>query len=144
MKPCLSDYYVLLLLKHVGMNVAADAFCSPARPEPTSAGGRRADDPSMHFARRTNKTLASTAIRLHPGLRTLPPSRGPYDMVRYAFSTTRSAHYPRVLMCLDHAQGSPLRAGCRRDGLPGPRAERLTPCPNAWVLMLATRATTGS
>lgn len=89
----------LVCMKHVGMNVAADAFVNSAM---TGANGGlvvvAADDPSMHSSQNEQDSRFYGKFALVP---TFEPSsqQETYDMVREAFELSERLHIP-VLMRL--------------------------------------------
>ncbi len=123
----------LVCMKHVGMNVAADAFVNSAI---TGVNGGvvvlAADDPSMHSSQNEQDSRFYGKFAMIP---ILEPSsqKEAYDMMEYAFELSEKMRVPvlmRVVTRLAHSRaGVELKAQISQNGL-NPDSER-----THWVLL---------
>ena len=122
----------LVCMKHVGMNVCADAFVNSAITG--TQGGLvvlAADDPSMHSSQNEQDSRFYGQFALIP---IFEPSnqQEAYDMMASAFSMSEELHVPillRVVTRLAHSRAAVEVAG-------QPRAENpLCPSTDQWVLL---------
>lgn len=126
----------IVSMKHVGMNVAADAFINSAM---TGANGGllvvAADDPSMHSSQNEQDSRFYSDFALMP---TLEPSdqQEAYDMARYGFELSEKFAIPvlvRLVTRLSHSR-SVVEVDMQADnenGISYPKT------PRQWVLMPA-------
>ncbi len=125
----------MVCMKHVGLNVAADAFINSASTG--SKGGMVvvvADDPSMHSSQNEQDTRYYARFAQLP---LLEPSnqQEAYDCVRYAFAFSEALELPvivRITTRLSHSRSTIIR---RAATLPNP----LKPDTNRqkWILLPA-------
>ena len=125
----------LVCMKHVGMNVAADAFVNSAI---TGVNGGlvvlAADDPSMHSSQNEQDSRFYGKFSLLP---ILEPStqQEAYDMMQYAFALSESMKLPvlmRVVTRLAHSRaGVEVKEALPQNGL-NPETDR-----THWVLLPA-------
>ena len=125
----------LVCMKHVGMNVCADAFVNSAV---TGVKGGvlvlAADDPSMHSSQNEQDSRFYAGFAMVP---LLEPSsqQEAYDMAAYGFELSERLGLPVVLRMvtrLAHSRASVQTAGKRRTANPlGPSSDR------GWVLLPA-------
>lgn len=123
----------LVCMKHVGMNVAADAFVNSAM---TGANGGlvvvAADDPSMHSSQNEQDSRFYGKFALVP---TFEPSsqQEAYEMVRYAFDFSERHRIPvlmRLTTRMAHSRAVVETGGVRDENAPSyPEQAR------QWVLM---------
>ena len=124
----------LVCMKHVGMNVAADAFVNGAMAGPN--GGLVvvvADDPSMHSSQGEQDTRFYAKFAFCP---TLEPSnqQEAYDMTRYAFRLSEEYRIPVLLRVTTRMAHS--RAVVVFDEAIEPRKPLSYPEPsNTWILL---------
>lgn len=126
----------MVSMKHVGMNVAADAFVNSAM---TGANGGllviAADDPSMHSSQNEQDSRFYADFALMP---VLEPSdqQEAYDMAKYGFELSERFAIPvlvRLVTRLSHS-----RAVVEADDAAAPENELHYPAkPKQWVLMPA-------
>lgn len=126
----------IVSMKHVGMNVAADAFVNSAM---TGANGGllviAADDPSMHSSQNEQDSRFYADFALMP---VLEPSdqQEAYDMAKYGFELSERFAIPvlvRLVTRLSHS-----RAVVEADVTPDPENALHYPAkPRQWVLMPA-------
>lgn len=126
----------IVSMKHVGMNVAADAFVNSAM---TGANGGllviAADDPSMHSSQNEQDSRYYADFALMP---VLEPSdqQEAYNMARYGFELSEKFAIPvlvRLVTRLSHS-----RAVVETENEPAPENELHYPrSPRQWVLMPA-------
>ena len=125
----------LVCMKHVGMNVAADAFVNSAM---TGANGGlvvvAADDPSMHSSQNEQDSRFYGKFSLIP---TFEPAsqQEAYDMVRAAFDFSERFHIPvlmRITTRMAHSRAVVTLAEPReQNGLSTPEN------PRQWILLPA-------
>lgn len=126
----------MVCMKHVGMNVAADAFVNSAM---TGVNGGlvvvAADDPSMHSSQNEQDSRFYGKFAMIP---TLEPStqQEAYEMTAYAFSLSEQLKLPvlfRLTTRLAHS-----RAAVNVNDAPGPLQELpVAKDPSSWVLLPA-------
>lgn len=125
----------LVCMKHVGMNVAADAFVNSAI---TGVNGGlvvlAADDPSMHSSQNEQDSRFYGKFAMLP---ILEPSnqQEAYDMMNYAYMLSERLKLPvlmRVVTRLAHSRSSVEVAGVREENQLNPDCER-----THWVLLPA-------
>ena len=126
----------LVCMKHVGMNVCADAFINSAV---TGVNGGlvvlAADDPSMHSSQNEQDSRFYGKFAMIP---TLEPStqQEAYDMMAYAFDLSERLHLPvlmRIVTRLAHS-----RAVVETTATPLPQNGLSRPAdPKGWVLLPA-------
>ena len=121
-------------MKHVGMNVAADAFVNSGM---TGANGGlivvAADDPSMHSSQNEQDSRFYAQFALVP---TLEPSnqQEAYDMARYGFDLSERYQIPVMMRFVTRLSHS--RAVVEIDETPDKQNEMSFPKnPRQWVLM---------
>lgn len=123
----------LVCMKHVGMNVAADAFVNAAI---TGVNGGlvvlAADDPSMHSSQNEQDSRFYGKFAMVP---VLEPSsqQEAYDMMDYAYTLSESLKLPvlmRVVTRLAHSRAGVEVAGIREENRLEPDNER-----THWVLL---------
>ena len=121
-------------MKHVGMNVAADAFVNSGM---TGANGGlivvAADDPSMHSSQNEQDSRFYAQFALVP---TLEPSnqQEAYDMARYGFELSERFQIPVMMRFVTRLSHS--RAVVEIDETPDKQNEMSFPKnPRQWVLM---------
>lgn len=126
----------IVSMKHVGMNVAADAFVNSGM---TGANGGlivvAADDPSMHSSQNEQDSRFYGDFALIP---VLEPSdqQEAYDMAAYGFETSEKFRIPVLLRLVTRLSHS--RAVVEVDDTPAPENELHYPeSPRQWVLMPA-------
>ena len=126
----------LVCMKHVGMNVAADAFVNSAMAGPN--GGVvvvAADDPSMHSSQNEQDSRFYGKFSLVP---VLEPSnqQEAYDMVKYAFELSEQKRVPVLLRVTTRMAHS--RAVVEIDTKAEPIAPLHYPAePKSWILLPA-------
>lgn len=126
----------IVSMKHVGMNVAADAFVNSAM---TGANGGllviAADDPSMHSSQNEQDSRYYADFALIPALEPSSQQEA-YGMARYGFELSERFDIPvmvRLVTRLSHS-----RAVVETDDAPMAENELHYPChPRQWVLMPA-------
>lgn len=126
----------IVSMKHVGMNVAADAFINSAM---TGANGGllviAADDPSMHSSQNEQDSRFYADFALMPALEPSDQQEA-YDMARYGFELSEKMSIPvmvRLVTRLSHS-----RAVVEVDQEPSAENELSYPDkPRQWVLMPA-------
>ncbi len=126
----------IVSMKHVGMNVAADAFVNSAM---TGANGGllviAADDPSMHSSQNEQDSRYYADFALMPALEPSDQQEA-YDMARYGFELSEKFAIPvmvRLVTRLSHS-----RAVVEVDDQPSAENELHYPAsPRQWVLMPA-------
>ena len=126
----------IVSMKHVGMNVAADAFVNSAM---TGANGGllviAADDPSMHSSQNEQDSRFYADFAMIPALEPSSQQEA-YDMARYGFEESEKLGIPflvRLVTRLSHS-----RAVVKVDDYPLPENELHYPSnPKQWVLMPA-------
>ena len=125
----------LVCMKHVGMNVAADAFVNSAI---TGVNGGlvvlAADDPSMHSSQNEQDSRFYGKFAMLP---ILEPSnqQEAYDMMNHAYMLSERLKLPvlmRVVTRLAHSRSSVEVAGIREENQLNPDCER-----THWVLLPA-------
>lgn len=124
----------IVAMKHVGMNVAADAFVNSAM---TGANGGlivvAADDPSMHSSQNEQDSRFYANFAMIPCLEPSTQQEA-YDMAEYGFELSERCHIPvlfRIVTRLAHS-----RAVVEVDDEPRPQNELHYPeNPRQWVLM---------
>lgn len=124
----------IVSMKHVGMNVAADAFVNSAM---TGANGGllviAADDPSMHSSQNEQDSRFYADFALMPALEPSDQQEA-YDMARYGFELSEKYAIPvmvRLVTRLSHS-----RAVVEVDEMPMNENELHYPRnPRQWVLM---------
>lgn len=123
----------LVCMKHVGMNVAADAFVNSAI---TGVNGGlvvlAADDPSMHSSQNEQDSRFYGKFSMMP---MLEPSnqQEAYDMMDYAFTLSEDLKLPvlmRIVTRLAHSRAAVELAGVREENALSPDKER-----SHWVLL---------
>lgn len=125
----------LVCMKHVGLNVAADAFINSAI---TGANGGlvilSADDPSMHSSQNEQDSRFYGKFAFVP---ILEPSnqQEAYDMTRYAFELSEKFSIPVLLRITTRLAHS--RAGVKRAEPKGENELRLPSDPNQFILLPA-------
>ncbi|MBQ8675793.1 MAG: indolepyruvate ferredoxin oxidoreductase [Bacteroidaceae bacterium] len=121
----------LVCMKHVGMNVCADAFVNSAI---TGVGGGlvvlAADDPSMHSSQNEQDSRFYGKFAMIP---ILEPSnqQEAYDMTRYAFDLSEQLRVPvllRIVTRLAHSRAA-VEVGDVRE------VNALNPSTDQWVLL---------
>lgn len=126
----------MVCMKHVGMNVAADAFVNSAM---TGVNGGlvvvAADDPSMHSSQNEQDSRFYGKFAMIPMLEPSTQQEA-YDMMEYAFGMSEKERLPvlmRITTRLAHS-----RAAVRVETEPKPH-DRLAPArdPRSWVLLPA-------
>jgi indolepyruvate ferredoxin oxidoreductase alpha subunit len=122
-------------MKHVGLNVAADAFMNSAV---TGTNGGLvlavADDPGMHSSQNEQDTRVFADYAKVPCLEPATPQEA-YDMVRDAFAVSEKYHVPVVLRLttrVSHGRAA-LRTAERMAPPPVPRKAD----PANWILLPA-------
>ena len=126
----------MVSMKHVGMNVAADAFVNSAM---TGANGGMlviaADDPSMHSSQNEQDSRFYADFALMPALEPADQQEA-YDMADYGFRLSERFAIPvmvRLVTRLSHS-----RAVVETDSEPSPENKLHYPAsPKQWVLMPA-------
>lgn len=126
----------IVSMKHVGMNVAADAFVNSAM---TGANGGllviAADDPSMHSSQNEQDSRYYADFALMPALEPSDQQEA-YDMARYGFELSEKFSIPvmvRLVTRLSHS-----RAVVEVDNVPSAENGLHYPkSPRQWVLMPA-------
>ena len=126
----------MVSMKHVGMNVAADAFVNSAM---TGANGGllviAADDPSMHSSQNEQDSRFYADFALMPVLEPVDQQEA-YDMARYGMELSERFAIPvmvRLVTRLSHS-----RSVVEVDTAPSPENELHYPAnPRQWVLMPA-------
>lgn len=126
----------IVSMKHVGMNVAADAFVNSAM---TGANGGllviAADDPSMHSSQNEQDSRFYADFAMIPALEPSSQQEA-YDMARYGFELSEKLGIPflvRLVTRLSHS-----RAVVKVDDEPLAENELHYPAnPKQWVLMPA-------
>lgn len=126
----------IVSMKHVGMNVAADAFINSAM---TGANGGllviAADDPSMHSSQNEQDSRFYADFALVPALEPSTQQEA-YDMARYGFELSEKFRIPvmvRLVTRLSHS-----RAVVETDDVPSAENELHYPeSLKQWVLMPA-------
>lgn len=125
----------LVCMKHVGMNVAADAFVNSAM---TGANGGlvvvAADDPSMHSSQNEQDSRFYGKFSLIP---TFEPSsqQEAYDMTRAAFDFSERYHIPvlmRITTRMAHSRAVVTLAEPREQNAPSTPEN-----PRQWILLPA-------
>jgi len=125
----------LVCMKHVGLNVAADAFINSAI---TGANGAlvvlSADDPSMHSSQNEQDSRFYGKFALVP---ILEPSnqQEAYDMTRYAFELSEKFSIPVLLRITTRLAHS--RAGVKRAESIGENELKLPSDPRQFILLPA-------
>jgi indolepyruvate ferredoxin oxidoreductase alpha subunit len=123
----------LVCMKHVGLNVAADAFMNSAI---TGVNGGLvvvvADDPSMHSSQNEQDTRAYGRFAYLP---VIEPSnqQETYDAVRYAFDLSELVKLPvllRITTRLSHSRAAVLQQPAKAQNELDPSAEK-----NKWILL---------
>ncbi|NOU47246.1 MAG: indolepyruvate ferredoxin oxidoreductase [Bacteroidales bacterium] len=106
----------LVCMKHVGLNVAADAFINSAI---TGANGGlvvvAADDPSMHSSQNEQDSRFYAKFSFVPILEPTNQQEA-YDMIRYAFDLSEKMHIPvmlRITTRLAHSRSGVTTAQIR-------------------------------
>lgn len=126
----------IVSMKHVGMNVAADAFVNSAM---TGANGGliviAADDPSMHSSQNEQDSRFYADFAMIPALEPSSQQEA-YDMARYGFEISENLGIPVLLRLVTRLSHS--RAVVEVDAAPLPENELHYPKnPKQWVLMPA-------
>ncbi|MDE5664141.1 MAG: indolepyruvate ferredoxin oxidoreductase [Muribaculaceae bacterium] len=126
----------IVSMKHVGMNVAADAFVNSGM---TGANGGllviAADDPSMHSSQNEQDSRFYADFALVPALEPSNQQEA-YDMARYGFELSERFAIPVVVRLVTRLSHS--RAVVETDAEPMPENELHYPRnPRQWVLMPA-------
>lgn len=125
----------MVCMKHVGMNVAADAFVNSAM---TGVNGGlvvvAADDPSMHSSQNEQDSRFYGKFAMIPMLEPSTQQEA-YDMMDYAFALSEKEKLPvlmRLTTRLAHSRAAVRVAGTVRD-------QHLQPAddPSSWVLLPA-------
>ncbi len=123
----------LVCMKHVGLNVAADAFVNSAI---TGANGGlvvlSADDPSMHSSQNEQDSRFYGKFALIPILEPANQQEA-YDMTRYAFELSEIFEIPvliRITTRLAHS-----RAGVDRRAMIAENSIHLSSNPNQFILL---------
>lgn len=124
----------IVSMKHVGMNVAADAFVNSAM---TGANGGilviAADDPSMHSSQNEQDSRFYGDFALVPMLEPTDQQEA-YDMAKYGFELSEKFHIPVVVRMVTRLSHS--RATVETDVEAAPQNELSEPHnPRQWVLM---------
>lgn len=124
----------IVSMKHVGMNVAADAFVNSAM---TGAGGGllviAADDPSMHSSQNEQDSRFYAQFALVPALEPSNQQEA-YDMAAYGFSLSEKHHIPVMVRMVTRLAHS--RAMVEADSEPkAENAIHFPENPRQWVLM---------
>ncbi len=123
----------LVCMKHVGLNVAADAFMNSAI---TGVNGGLvvvvADDPSMHSSQNEQDTRAYGRFAYLP---VIEPSnqQETYDAVRYAFDLSEQVKLPvllRITTRLSHSRSSVVQQPARAQNALDPSTEK-----KKWILI---------
>ena len=123
----------LVCMKHVGLNVAADAFVNSAI---TGANGGlvvlSADDPSMHSSQNEQDSRFYAKFSYMP---VLEPStqQEAYDMTKYAFELSEKFGIPVLLRITTRLAHS--RAGVSRSGLKPQNEVSLPSNPKQFILL---------
>lgn len=126
----------IVSMKHVGMNVAADAFINSGM---TGANGGlivvAADDPSMHSSQNEQDSRFYSNFALIP---TLEPSdqQECYDMARYGFELSEKFQIPVLLRLVTRLSHSRAVVETEDEALPQ-NAISYPKNPRQWVLMPA-------
>ena len=121
----------LVCMKHVGMNVAADAFVNSAI---TGVHGGlvvvAADDPSMHSSQNEQDSRFYAGFAMVP---TLEPSnqQEAYDMMQSAFELSETLHEPVVLRIVTRLAHSRAAVEVREPA----EMQNLGICQERWVLL---------
>ncbi len=123
-------------MKHVGLNVAADAFVNSAM---TGANGGllvvAADDPSMHSSQNEQDSRFYADFAMIPALEPSNQQEA-YDMARYGFELSEKFGIPVLLRFVTRLSHS--RAVVEADDTPMDQNEKSYPVnPKQWVLMPA-------
>lgn len=126
----------IVSMKHVGMNVAADAFVNSGM---TGANGGllvvAADDPSMHSSQNEQDSRFYADFALVPALEPSDQQEA-YDMARYGFELSEKFAIPVVVRFVTRLSHS--RAVVETESEPLPQNELHYPAnPRQWVLMPA-------
>lgn len=124
----------IVSMKHVGLNVAADAFVNSAM---TGAGGGllvvSADDPSMHSSQNEQDSRFYAQFALVPALEPSSQQEA-YDMTAYGFELSEKHHIPVMMRMVARIAHS--RAVVEVDSEPLPQNPIHFPDnPRQWVLM---------
>lgn len=126
----------MVCMKHVGMNVAADAFVNSAM---TGVNGGlvvvAADDPSMHSSQNEQDSRFYGKFAMIP---VLEPStqQEAYDMTGYAFELSEQEKLP-VLMRITTRLAHSRAAVSVMEGKPAIRRKPVSDDPSSWVLLPA-------
>lgn len=126
----------LVCMKHVGMNVAADAFVNAAM---TGVNGGlvvvAADDPSMHSSQNEQDSRFYGKFAMIP---TLEPStqQEAYEMIQYAFELSEEEHLPVLLRLTTRLAHSRAAVAVRAERAEIRRRE-VADDPRSWVLLPA-------
>lgn len=123
----------LVCMKHVGLNVAADAFMNSAVTG--IHGGLMivvADDPSMHSSQNEQDSRVYGKFAMLP---VLEPSnqQEAYDIVRYGFDLSEKTALPVLLRIPTRLSHS--RAGVARTGTASPNPLNPTSDKSRWILL---------
>ncbi|MDE6811371.1 MAG: indolepyruvate ferredoxin oxidoreductase [Muribaculaceae bacterium] len=126
----------IVSMKHVGMNVAADAFINSAM---TGANGGllviAADDPSMHSSQNEQDSRFYADFALMPALEPSNQQEA-YDMARYGFELSEKFSIPVLLRLVTRLSHS--RSVVEVDSKPDEENKISYPkTPRQWVLMPA-------
>ena len=126
----------LVCMKHVGMNVAADAFVNAAMTG-VNAGlvVVAADDPSMHSSQNEQDSRFYGKFAMIP---TLEPStqQEAYEMIQYAFELSEEEHLPVLLRLTTRLAHSRAAVAVRAERAEIRRRE-VADDPRSWVLLPA-------
>ena len=126
----------LVCMKHVGMNVAADAFVNAAM---TGANGGlvvvAADDPSMHSSQNEQDSRFYGKFAMIP---VLEPStqQEAYEMVQYAFTLSEQEKLPVLLRITTRLAHSRAAVNIRTER-PDIARKTVADDPSSWVLLPA-------
>lgn len=124
---------VLVCMKHVGLNVAADAFINAAM---TGANGGlvvvAADDPSMHSSQNEQDSRFYGKFAMTPMLEPSSQQEA-YDITIAAFELSEKFHIPVLLRLTTRLAHS--RAVVTRLAAPLEQKDLKMPQTNSWVLM---------
>lgn len=125
----------LTCMKHVGLNVAADAFMNAAV---TGIHGGLviavADDPSMHSSQNEQDSRVYGKFAMIPMLEPANQQEA-YDMVRYGFDLSEKTELPvmvRIPTRLSHSRSTVTRVIPREQNSPNPSSDK-----GKWILLPA-------
>lgn len=126
---------VIVCMKHVGLNVAADAFINSAI---TGANGGiivvAADDPSMHSSQNEQDSRFYGKFAMIPGLEPSNQQEA-YDMIHYGFDLSERFHVPVLLRLTTRLAHS--RSGVRRSEKKSQNELLLPDNPKQFILLPA-------